>query len=88
MDRARAVGSFAPNPFGVFDMQGNVWEWVNDCYSVTLGASSADDAACRTRVIRGGGWGDYSESLRSANRDRVQLEGALSFISFRIARSL
>ena len=67
------VGRFAANAFGLYDMHGNVWEWVEDCYSYA-GApidGSARRSGCGSNVravVRGGSWLDGPRSLRSANR--------------------
>jgi formylglycine-generating enzyme required for sulfatase activity len=55
------VGSFAPNAFGLHDMQGNVWEFTEDCYAETYAAAPVDGTAyqepdCKRRTVRGGGW--------------------------------
>jgi len=74
-DRQTApVGSFAPNPFGLYDVHGNVWEWVEDCWSENYGRASSNgvvqrhDPPCKRRVVRGGSWSTSSDHLRSANR--------------------
>jgi len=60
--RPAPIGSFAPNRFGVHDMHGNVWEWVEDCaHSNYIGAPTDGSAwntggDCTSRMLRGGGW--------------------------------
>ncbi len=77
-DRTRPVGSFQPNAFGLYDMHGNVWEWVEDCY----------DSSCSSRVLRGGSWINLPQDLRSANRDGTSTTDRGSFICFRVARTV
>jgi formylglycine-generating enzyme required for sulfatase activity len=68
------VGSFPANPFGLYDTQGNVWEWVEDCWSENYNehapssASWVPDDKCKRRVLRGGSWSTGANQLRSANR--------------------
>ena len=68
------VGTFAPNAFGVYDVHGNVWEWVEDCWHYSYAGAPADGRAwesgsCNGRMLRGGSWGDgIPGDLRSANR--------------------
>jgi formylglycine-generating enzyme required for sulfatase activity len=69
------AGSFAPNPFGLHDMLGNVFEWVEDCWHDSYDGAPADGAAwisgdCGTRVQRGGAWGYPPDYLRTAVRGR------------------
>lgn len=67
------VKSYQPNAFGLYDMHGNVWEWVEDCWNASYENAPSDGSAwtsgnCAVRVLRGGSW-DYDESgSRSANR--------------------
>lgn len=73
-DRQTApVGTFMANLFGLHDMHGNVWEWVQDCWSDSYALEPTPTpvgGACSPRVIRGGSWASRPESVRSANRYR------------------
>ena len=87
------VGSFAPNAFGLYDMAGNVWQWVEDCYHVNYNGAPTDGSAwtagdCNRRVVRGGSWGNYPRCLRSANRDRYAAGSWYDGIGFRLGRTL
>jgi len=67
------VGQFPPNPFGLFDVHGNVWEWTLDCWNPSYVGAPADGAAqttgdCSRRVIRSGSWYYFPEMARSAER--------------------
>lgn len=87
------VGSFPANAFGVHDMNGNVWEWVEDCWNDSYAGAPSDGAAslggyCDWRVVRGGSWRSAPETLRSANRNRY-FTGHRDYGSgFRVARTL
>jgi formylglycine-generating enzyme required for sulfatase activity len=68
------VGSFQPNPFGLYDMHGNVWEWTEDCWADEYTIKTPADgspfltANCGGHVMRGGSWEDYPGDVRSAAR--------------------
>ena len=91
------VGSFAANAFGLHDVHGNVWEWVQDCWNKTYAGAPADGSAwelgdCSSRVLRGGSWWFFDSTpgaLRSANRTSkfYPLFGYVS-VGFRVARRL
>lgn len=87
------VGSFKPNAFGLYDMAGNVWQWVEDCYQDSL-AGLPDDgsphttADCNSRVTRGGSWDNFPPFLRSAHRDEDPVDGRFGKVGFRVARTL
>lgn len=81
-----------PNPIGLHDMHGNVWEWVQDWYSANYYAASPSvdphgPPSGTQRVIRGGGWYDVPVDLRLANRGRARPEVRSAFIGFRLVRT-
>lgn len=92
LDHQRAgihpVGQKLPNPWGVYDMLGNAWEWVGGWHAVKLsgGADPQGPSSGKKRSIRGGGWGNDARLCRSAVRDgRLPIENNFS-IGFRMAR--
>jgi formylglycine-generating enzyme required for sulfatase activity len=95
------VGSFPANAFGLYDMAGNVWQWVQDCYHDNYYGAPTDGSAWATgncygtleegdlqRVLRGGSWTTDPRNVRSATRFRnaFNFDGNLS--GFRVGRSL
>ncbi len=91
--RTVAVGSFAANGFGLHDVHGNVWEWVEDCWNDSYRGAPADGSAwesgdCRKRVLRGGSWNLNPWNLRSANRNWLGAGFRGSLAGFRVARTL
>ncbi len=90
---ATRVGSFRPNAFGLYDMLGNVWEWVEDCYHDSYAGSAGDssawaDSGCERRVLRGGSWDYDPRVVRVANRGWAGIEDRSVNIGFRVARPL
>ena len=84
------VGSFQPNPWGLYDMHGNVGEWVWDYYGSYDPAEQTDPTGPETgtlRVIRGGGWNDFAKNLRSAYRATLPQESAAINVGFRLVRN-
>lgn len=85
-----APGTFPANPWGLFDMHGNVGEWVWDVYGPYDTGSSDDPTgadAGALRVNRGGGWNDFGKNLRSAYRAAMSATGSSPSIGFRVARN-
>jgi formylglycine-generating enzyme required for sulfatase activity len=87
------VGSFPKNAFGLYDMHGNVWEWVQDCYRPSYEGAPSDgspvlSAPCELRILRGGAWNYYPRLLRSAYRYATPADVRLNNFGFRVARSL
>jgi formylglycine-generating enzyme required for sulfatase activity len=88
-----AVGSFAPNAFGLYDMEGNVAEWVQDTWHENYADAPTDGSAwaggdTSLRVLRGGSWYSFPPDLRSASRRADQPDHRSPEIGFRVARSL
>ena len=87
------VGSFAANAWGLHDVHGNVWEWVQDCWNDGYAGAPRDGSAwesgnCSMRVLRGGSWRGTPGLLRSANRSRFPSAARNNDIGFRVARTL
>jgi formylglycine-generating enzyme required for sulfatase activity/serine/threonine protein kinase len=90
-----AVRSYRSNVFGLYDMSGNVWEWVQDCYHDSYTGAPKDGSEWRgscsesgRRVLRGGSWGNGPWVLRSANRNGLVTGDRLNDLGFRVARTL
>jgi formylglycine-generating enzyme required for sulfatase activity len=91
--RTYPVGSYPPNKFGLFDMVGNVWQWVEDCYvpdyvDAPTGGSASKRASCLQRGLRGGSWIDLPRYLRSAQRYKLLFSVTGDSMGFRIARAV
>ena len=91
--RTAPVGSYEANGFGLRDVLGNVWEWVEDCWDGSYAGAPSDGSAwtsgdCGESVLRGGSWDDVPWLLRSANRggDSTGLRSVK--VGFRVARTL
>lgn len=88
------VGSFPPNAFGVFDMHGNTYEWVADCWHDSYvgapndGSAWMDEKDCDIHQIRGNDWIEPPIFSRSGNRNERYSEILGDWLSFRVVRDL
>ena len=88
------VGSYERNGFGLYDVLGNVWEWVEDCWHDSYRGAPTDGGAwtvggdCSRRVLRGGSWLSKPQILRSAVRSWSTAGNRFSNAGFRVARTL
>jgi formylglycine-generating enzyme required for sulfatase activity len=92
-NRTHPVGEKKPNGFGLYDMHGNVWEWVEDCYHDSYQEAPSDGSAwivgaCGERVVRGGAWGGNPRDLRSAVRGGNTPGNRTNVLGFRVGRTL
>jgi formylglycine-generating enzyme required for sulfatase activity len=91
------VASFSPNKWGIYQVSGNVQEWVEDCWNDNYSAKPANlklsgaawtTGTCERRVLRGGSYTSAAKLLRSASRNRGRIDGGWYDIGFRVVRSL
>ena len=91
--KTEPVDSFAPNPWGLYQVHGNVWDWVEDCFNDSYVGAPSDGSAwtsgdCGKHVLRGGAWIDQPRFLRSAFRLGDVTSRRYNLQGFRVARSL
>jgi formylglycine-generating enzyme required for sulfatase activity len=87
------AGSFAANPWGLYNVHGNVWDWTEDCWNQENAGNPGDGAPrvtgdCGLRVKRGGSWNNYPHTIRSARRLMSRPSNRDDFVGFRVARAL
>jgi formylglycine-generating enzyme required for sulfatase activity len=86
-----AVDSFLANPWGLYNVHGNVWEWTEDCWNDKNAGNPGDGTArssgdCNLRVVRGASFNNAPHTLRSARREREPAENRVASFGFRVAR--
>jgi formylglycine-generating enzyme required for sulfatase activity len=91
--RTAPVGSFSPNPFGLYDTAGNVAEWVADCWFSNYNGAPADASArrassCQSQVARGGAFNKPASSMRSSTRHHFAPGTRIDMLGFRVARNI
>ena len=87
------VGLYRPNAFGLYDVLGNVWEWVDGCWNDGYGGAATDGSSwyagdCGKRMLRGGSWYYGPGDLRSANRREFLVDYRGQAFGFRVARAV
>lgn len=90
--RTAPVGQFRPNPFGLYDMAGNVYQWTEDCWHENYVGAPTDGSAwlaegCKFRVVRGGSWNGALSNLRVSFRARRGIGNQVPHLGFRVART-
>jgi formylglycine-generating enzyme required for sulfatase activity/class 3 adenylate cyclase len=88
-----AVNAFQPNPWGLYQVHGNVSEWVEDCWNDSYKGAPSDGSAwtsgdCKRRILRGGSWGYSPKDLRSAYREGATSTNRNFNFGFRVVRVL
>lgn len=89
--RTAPVGQFPANTYGLYDMAGNVQEWIADCYHESYDGAPQDGSVwlrphCTQRVVRGGGYTSPLDTLRSAKRGQLDQDTRLDNLGFRVVR--
>ena len=87
------VAGKQPNAWGLYDMSGHLWEWVEDCWNLSYVGAPSDGSArtkgeCEKRILRGGSWDDGPQAARASNRDWHGGTIRYNDVGFRVARDL
>ena len=91
-EKTMPVGSFPPNAFGLYDMHGNAWEWVNDWFEnyspqALAQTNPTGPVTGQYRVYRGGGWNLIAQFCRSARRRYQEPDRRFNYMGFRVVSS-
>jgi formylglycine-generating enzyme required for sulfatase activity len=91
--RTVPVDTFDKNPWGLFNVHGNVWEWTEDCWNESNEGNPGNGSArttgdCSRHVVRGGSWNSDPRFLRAAYRNGFATDSRLNNIGFRLARTI
>lgn len=92
-DQTHPVGKKQPNPWGLYDMHGNVWEWCQDWYVDNYDSTPTDGSANfsgpkEQKVLRGGSWIYFAQDARSAIRSYDDRSAHYVIVGFRVARDM
>jgi formylglycine-generating enzyme required for sulfatase activity len=90
-NRTYPVGQLQPNPWGLYDMHGNIWEWVEDRYESYPAGPVVDPMGPFIdwyRANRGGGWNNHARLCRSSNRNADPPDHCASSLGFRLLRTI
>lgn len=92
-EQTAPVGSFHPNPFGLYDLLGNVSQWTEDCWNESYVDAPVDGGLwttgnCDRRVGRGGSWTAFPWLVRSAARSGYNRDNRYDYVGFRVAKTL
>ena len=89
--KTAAIGSFQPNPWGLYDTSGNVSEWARDCYNSSYKGAPNNglawlDGDCSKRVVRGGSFSNAGSSTTNTRREKYPASTKLNHLGFRVVR--